>query len=80
MPYQRRNDLPKKILSSLPLHAQKIYMKTYNNAIEEYQNPKKIRDNSSGKKSPDITAYKVAWAAVKKKYKKDKITKNWIKK
>ena len=57
MPYKKTSDLPSSVRDHLPPKAQEIYMKAFNNAYEEYDN--------------EETAFKVAWSAVKKKYKKD---------
>ncbi|MGC1132404.1 MAG: ChaB family protein [Nitrososphaeraceae archaeon] len=58
----------KKQIDSLPEHAQHIYKKTHDNAIEQYQNPDKRRGGKS--ESAEEVAHKVAWAAVKRDYKK----------
>lgn len=79
MPYKHLKELPQKVQASLPEHAQKIYMKAYNNAIEEYKDPEKRRGGAKVKDSQEIVAHKVAWAAVKKKYKKEEI-KGWVEK
>jgi cation transport regulator len=52
MPYKTNSDLPKSITDHLPQHAQTIFLKVFNSAHEQYQN--------------EDTAFKVAWAAVKK--------------
>ena len=80
MPYKSPKELPQKIRAALPEHAQHIYIKAYNNAAEEYADPKKRRGKDKLKVSGDIAAYKVAWAAVKKKYKKETETGNWVEK
>lgn len=66
MPYEKTSDLPKSITDNLPPHAQKIYLASFNNALQEYQNPQKRFRGGS----PEQTAHKVAWTAVKKKYTK----------
>jgi cation transport regulator len=67
MPYSSEKDLPSKVRGSLPRHAQHIYREVFNNAIKQYQSPSKKRNKTEpGEK----VAHKVAWAAVKKKYKK----------
>ena len=65
MPYTKNNDLPDAIKKHLPEHAQTIYRMAFNNAYEEYNDEKR--------------AFKVAWAAVKKKYKKNEDG-NWVEK
>jgi cation transport regulator len=67
MPYSEIKDLPDSVRNHLPEHAQVIFLKALNNAFEEYKNPSKRRDKKS---SAEEVAFKVAWAAVKKKYKK----------
>ena len=66
----------KKQIDSLPLHAQHIFRKTHDSAVEQYQDPARRRGGK--KQSSEAVAHKVAWAAVKQKYKKqgDK----WLKK
>lgn len=66
MPYQTRDDLPASVRHVLPEHAQDIFKDAFNNAIKEYQNPDKRRDNSN----PETIAFRVAWAAVEKVYHK----------
>ncbi len=76
MPYKNTDDLPDSVRKHLPKHAQEIFLKAFNNAIDEYKDPKKRRDKSSNKEE---VAFRVAWNAVKKSYKKDSDG-NWIKK
>ncbi len=59
-------DLPKGT-EDLPKQAKEIYRKAHNNALKEYKDP----DKRKGDASLEETAHKVAWAAVKKKYKKE---------
>ncbi len=66
MPYQKVSDLPDSVKDNLPKHAQEIYMKAYNSAWEQYDEPEERRGDSSREE----TAHRVAWAAVKKKYEK----------
>jgi cation transport regulator len=75
MPYKDISDLPDRIRENLPVEAQKIYLKTFNSAFLEYQDPKKRKDDSSS----EVIAHKVAWKAVKYSYEKDKKGK-WVKK
>lgn len=79
MPYDKLSDLPDSVKNSLPKHGQEIYKEAYNSAWDEYSNPKERRD----KASREETAHKVAWSAVKKKYKKEGekwVTKEKVKK
>lgn len=66
MPYKTNKDLPENVVHVLPVHAQDIYREAFNHAWQEYANPEERR----GDASREETAHKVAWAAVKKKYKK----------
>lgn len=67
MPYSTRNDLPETVKSHLPAHAQDIFKDAFNSAFQEYKDPTKRRNPNDD--SEEI-AFKVAWAAVKEKYKK----------
>ncbi|MGH9988290.1 MAG: ChaB family protein [Nitrososphaeraceae archaeon] len=66
----------KKQIDSLPEHAQHIYKKTHENAIEQYQNPEKRRGGKN--QSAEEVAHKAAWAAVKRDYTKK--GNKWVKK
>jgi cation transport regulator len=66
----------KKQIDSLPKHAQHIYEKAHANALEQYRQPEKRRGGKT--ESREEVAHKVAWAAVKRKYKKE--GDRWIKK
>jgi cation transport regulator len=76
MPYEELEELPKSVRDNLPKHAQEIYMKAFNNAWGEYADPEERR----GDASHEEIAHKVAWAAVKKVYEKDKESGRWKKK
>lgn len=68
MPYNQREDLPEQVqdaLRNVP-HAQDIYIAAYNNAYEEYADPK----DRDGDASREEVAHRVAWAAVKHSYEK----------
>ena len=66
MPFETKTELPKSVKDSLPKHAQEIWKEAYNSAFEQYDDPDKRR----GDASQEEVAAKVAWSAVKKKYKK----------
>ena len=68
MPYREIADLPDSVKHHLPRHAQEIYLAAFNNAWEEY----------ASRADQEILAHKVAWAAVKKQYKKT--GKEWVRK
>lgn len=74
MPYDNLSDLPDQIQDKLPKHGQEIYKAAYNNAWDEYKDPDDRKDNASREE----TSHKVAWSAVKNKYKKE--GDRWIKK
>ena len=74
MPYTNTSDLPDSVRNVLPKHAQDIYIASFNSAYEEYKSKDKRRDPEE---SPEEVAHKVAWAAVKKEYHKDKNDK-WV--
>lgn len=77
MPYNQVSDLPDSVKDHLPKHAQEIYLKTFNNAWQEYKEPEKRFDDVS----QEETAHRVAWAAVKKAgYTKDEKTGQWKRK
>ena len=64
LPYENYNDLPCSVRNNLPIHAQEIFLKAFNNAWDEYKEPDERRGNASREE----TAFKVAWSAVKKSY------------
>ncbi len=73
MPYNKLSELPDSVKNNLPKEAQEIYKEAYNNAWEEYADPKDRKDQEA---SQEETAHKVAWSAVKKKYVKE--GKKWV--
>jgi cation transport regulator len=66
MPYDNIDDLPKSLRNNLPKHAQEIFKEAFNNAWDEYKQPKDRKDDTSREE----TSFKVAWAAVKQTYHK----------
>ncbi len=66
MSYDNISELPDSVKKNLPKHAQEIYLQAYNNAWKQYAEPKDRRNDASREE----TSHKVAWAAVKQKYKK----------
>jgi len=74
MPYNVNDDLPDSVKGHLPSKAQTIYRKAFNAAYEEYQDTSKRRSDDT---SLDAVAARVAWAAVKKVFKKDAKTGIW---
>ena len=67
MPYASKRQLPSRVRDNLPSHAQDIYRKAYNDAYDRYSDPSDRR----GEVSREETAWRVAWSAVKRKYRKD---------
>ncbi len=72
---ESKEGLPKSVRNTLSSHAQHIYQQAHDNALEQYKDPKKRR----GKASLEEVAHKVAWAAVKEKYRKNE-TGEWVEK
>jgi len=70
------SEATEKRIDSLPEHAQHIFRKAHSNAVKEYKNPNKRRGGA--KEDVEEVAHKVAWAAVKKEYKKN--GDKWVKK
>jgi cation transport regulator len=66
MPYSSKNELPESVRNVLPSHAQDIYKEAFNNAYDEYKDPKDRR----GDEDREEVAHKVAWSAVKNRYEK----------
>lgn len=64
MPYQSLSELPRQVKNNMPKHAQEIYKEAFNHAWEQYKDP----EDRNG--SREEVAHKVAWSAVKEKYKK----------
>jgi cation transport regulator len=73
MPYEQTEELPARVKLNLPLHAQEIYLAAFDNAWKEYADPEKRH----GEESREETAHRVAWAAVKRRYRKNPRTGKW---
>jgi cation transport regulator len=73
MPYTSVSELPESVREHLPDHAQEIYKEAFNNAFDQYDEPEERR----GGANREETAHKVAWAAVKRKYRKDQKSGMW---
>lgn len=67
MPFEAIHDLPKNVRDNLPEHAQRIYMKAFNNAWEQYKDPEKRYEG----RTQEETAHAVAWSAVEDSFEKD---------
>jgi cation transport regulator len=62
MPYATNDDLPSSLRTHLPAHAQDIFRAAFNSAWETY-----------GAREPrrrEEIAHRIAWAAVKRRYRK----------
>jgi cation transport regulator len=57
VPYAITDELPPGVRNHLPEHAQEIFLAAFNNAWQEYG-------------GDEERAFRVAWAAVKKRYRK----------
>ncbi len=66
MPYERNADLPDPVRETLPEGAQTMYRKAFNNAWDQYVDPR----TRQGDASREETAHRVAWSAVKASYEK----------
>ena len=60
MPYASNEDLPAPLQKVLPAHAQDIYRAAFNTAFAEY----------ATRANREALAHRVAWAAVKRQYRK----------
>jgi cation transport regulator len=61
MPYESVDDLPPSVAAHLPLHAREIYRAAFNSAWDDYAD--------RGERREEI-AHRVAWAAVKRLYRR----------
>lgn len=66
MPYRTNEDLPASVRHHLPKHAQDIFREAFNGAWQQYK---------SSERQEEI-AFRVAWATVKKMYRK--VDGEWI--
>jgi cation transport regulator len=62
MPFQSIDDLPSSLRSHLPEHAQEIFRAAFNNAWASYA--------ASSPKEREEICHRIAWSAVKRKYRK----------
>lgn len=63
MPYSTIDDLPASVRGHLPQHACEIYRAAFNSAWQNYAHRSEAEREE--------TAHRVAWAAVKRRYRKD---------
>ena len=67
MPYAAASDLPPAVRRLLP-HAQEIFLSAFNSAWQSYA--------GRGPHAQEEIAFRIAWAAVKKRYRKQ--GENWV--
>jgi len=68
MPYRRNTELPESVKTCLPVRAQDIYRSAFNHAWQDC--------SGDGRETArEVTAHKVAWAAVKRRY--EKVGEDW---
>lgn len=60
MPYLTTDDLPDSVRHHLPPHAQEIYLAAFNNAWRQH----------AGDPDGEATVHRIAWSAVKRRYRK----------
>jgi cation transport regulator len=60
MPYLNTGDLPESVRSHLPPHAQDIYLAAFNNAWRQ----------NAGDPDAEAIVHRIAWSAVKRRYRK----------
>ena len=60
MPYESNEDLPPAVRAHLPPHAQDIYRAAFNHAWESY----------AARARREEIAHRIAWSAVKRRYRK----------
>jgi cation transport regulator len=68
MPYASKEDLPSALRAHLPPHAQDIFRAAFNNAWATYGAHQPSRREE--------IAHRIAWAAVKRRYRK--LGENWV--
>jgi cation transport regulator len=73
MPYRTVQELPSNLRELLPEHAQEIFLKSFNNAWQEYQDAMERPEDIS----QEEMAFRVAWNAVTRKYAKNRQTGVW---
>lgn len=61
MPYSNNFELPRSVRNHLPEHAQDIYREAFNHAFEDH----------IGDPRQEEAAHRIAWAAVKRRYRKE---------
>jgi cation transport regulator len=66
MPYRGNDDLPPAIRGHLPPRAQDIFRAAFNSAWRRH----------SGEPDVEVTAHRIAWAAVKRRYRK--VGEEWL--
>lgn len=72
-PYRTKKELPDPIKENLPADAQDIYKETFNNAYKQFKDPSRLKYGGDR----ETAAHRVAWSAVKNKYRKNEKDK-WV--
>jgi cation transport regulator len=67
MPRSKLSTSTRKQIDHLPEKAQRTFKRAHSSALKQYKDPNKRRSKGD---NPEKIAHKVAWNAVKKKYKK----------
>jgi cation transport regulator len=73
MPYESLQALPFSLRKHLPLRAQEIYCAAFNAAWEQYAELL----SRQGPAALEETVSRTAWAAVRRKYRQDPVTRQW---
>lgn len=60
MPYRTTDDLPEAVQRHLPAHAQEIFLAAFNNAWRQH----------AGDPDREAVVHRIAWAAVKRRYRR----------
>lgn len=68
MPYTSNDELPPSVRDHLPTHAQDIFRATFNAAYAEHE----------GDPRQEEAAFRIAWAAIKRRY--HKLGDRWVQK
>ncbi len=73
MPYESLQALPPTIRRQLPLRAQEIFWEAFNSAWEQWADPL----TRQGPAAIEEAVSRAAWAAVRRAYRQDPITRQW---
>lgn len=73
MPYKSLQELPSSLKTHLPLRAQEIYREAFNAAWEQYADLL----TRQGPAAMEEAVSRSAWAAVRRIYRQDPVTRRW---